>query len=177
MRPTKHKAGNDFNIVHNEEELLSSSAQYTSWYAQELIDKVAEYRVFVAQGKAFAVAQKIPTDPSAIVWNVAQGGSTFVNVKWGEWPIDVCQVAITAMKLAGLDIGGVDVIVERGTNRPLVLEVNSAPSLTYLSDGSVSYRQKCFVKVLQYILDNQSKEWLETTEFTKWQDVIHPALL
>lgn len=176
LRPAKHQMGGNFHVCHNEEELLSSAALYPDWYASPLIDKVAEYRVFVMQGRVVWVAQKIPHDPSAIVWNVSQDGSEFVNVKWGNWPLDVCEAAISACITAELDFGGVDVIVERDTNRPYVLEINSAPSHPFLSDGSVSYRQQCLCSAIAHILDNEDTSWFPIEDYTNWKNIIHPGI-
>lgn len=176
LRPTTHQMGNQFHLVSNEEELLSSASLYDEWYASPFIDKEAEYRVFVVQGKVVAVANKIPNDPSAPVWNIHNGTSVYHNVNWGAWPLEVCHKAIKAMTIAELDFGGVDVIVEKETGNSYVLEINSAPSLPFLSDGSVSYRQRCMMKAFQYIFDNDSKETIPTEEVVGWRDVIHPAI-
>jgi glutathione synthase/RimK-type ligase-like ATP-grasp enzyme len=167
--------GMNLHLVSSEEELLSSIALYPDWYAQVLINKTAEYRVFLTQGKVVWVAEKIPHDPSAIVWNIHNETSVFKNVPWGSWPLDVCQAAITAFKASGLDFGAVDICTDE--HRPYVLEINSAPSLPFLSDGSISYRQECTMKSFGYILDNDNKDWIDSPdEVNNWRDIVHPAI-
>ncbi len=144
------------------------------WYASDLIDKSAEYRVYVVNGKVATVAEKTPDDPSAVAWNVAQGGR-FDVVRWGDWPLEVCRVAIESFKLSGLDFGGVDVMVDR-EGRAYMIEINSAPSLPLLSCGGVSYRQKCMAKCFAYIAEH-GNDLLESTAYSNWRDVIHPAIL
>lgn len=143
------------------------------WYASELINKVAEYRVYVVSGKVATVARKTPDDPSAVAWNVAQGGR-FDVVNWGDWPMEVCRVAIEGFNQSELDFGGVDVMVDE-EGRAYLIEINSAPSLPLLSDGSISYRQKCMAKTFMYIRDH-GKDRLTNESYGSWRDVIHPAI-
>lgn len=96
-------------------------------------------------------------------------------VRWEGWPLEVCRVAIEAFRHSGLDFGGVDVMVEKDTNIPYILEINSAPSLPALSDGSVSYRQKVMAKCFKYI-HNNGKDWIEPDYYHHWRGVIHPAI-
>lgn len=140
------------------------------WYASEVIDKVAEYRVYVVSGRVATVARKTPANPDAIAWNVAQGGR-FDVVRWSEWPLEACRVAMQAMSYSGLDFGGVDVMIDR-EGRAYCIEINSAPSLPLLSDGSISYRQKCMAKCFKYGRENIP----EATRYEHWSDVIHPAI-
>jgi len=162
--------------VYNEEEKDEVTSLYDEWYQFSCVDKEREYRVFVQQGKVLCVAEKIPKEEGLIVWNVSSGSAIFNNVKWGDWPLDVCLEAIRATLFTGLDIAGVDVMVEKETGHVYVLEVNSAPSLPFLSDGSVSYRQSCFIKGIKYILDNDDKSVIPTDQVSSWKDVIHPTI-
>jgi len=144
------------------------------WYASELIDKVAEYRVYVVSGRVATVARKTPYDPNAVAWNVAQGGR-FDVVRWGDWPLEVCRVAVESFKhIEGLDFAGVDVIVDED-GRAYVIELNSAPSLPLLSDGSVSYRQKCVAKCFKWMEDH-GKERMDYQLEQGWRGYVHPSI-
>ena len=157
------------NVVSSKPRVFSQG-----WYASELIDKVAEYRVYVVSGKVVTVAEKTPDDRTQVAWNVAQGGR-FDVVNWGSWPMNVCEVALKAFNLVpDLDFSGVDVMVDRD-GRAYVIELNSAPSLPLLSDGSVSYRQKCMAKAFKYISEH-GKEKLPCEGYNSWRSVIHPAI-
>lgn len=136
-------------------------------YIAKLIDKVAEYRVFVVSGRVTCVASKTPVDPSAVAWNVAQGGS-FDNVRWDNWPLAACLEAVKAAELSGLDFCGVDVMMDKD-GKPYILEINSAPSLTS------PYRQKCMAKAFDYIISN-GKERMLLTPGGGWRMLIHPAI-
>lgn len=178
LRPATHAQGRNLWLVNGMEELLNVVSQRpvvfaNGWYASEFIDKVAEYRVYVVNGRVATVARKTPADPSAVAWNVAQGGR-FDVVPYSQWHIPACEVAIKAFSYSGLDFSGVDVMVDRD-GRAYVIELNSAPSLPHLSDGSVSYRQTIMAKCFKYIHENGTE--LEPAVFNNgWRGVIHPAV-
>lgn len=166
-RKSRHAQGRD--LVHGT--AATVAAALDAWgdgYISELIDKVAEYRVFVCQGRVVWVAQKKPGNPDQVAWNVAQGGE-FSNVRWGEWHMPSCRAAILAALLSKTDFCGVDVMVDADGN-PYVLEVNSAPSQTS------PYRQSCVAKAFDYMIQN-GKEVIPCEQFKKWRDVVHPAIL
>lgn len=170
FRPSVHSQGRKlfvgttrdaYNYVH------CWNGEFAQGYAALLIDKVAEYRVFVVQNRVGWVAKKTPGNPDQVAWNVAQGGR-FDNVKWGDWPIAVINAALKAAKVSKTDFCGVDVMVDAEGN-PYVLEVNSAPSQT--SD----YRQQCVAKCFDYIIE-KGKDHFPDVEVTKWKHAIHPAI-
>lgn len=149
-----------------------------NYYINEFIDKVAEYRVFVVQGRAVCVAQKTPGDKDDVAWNVAKGGR-FDNVKWNDWPLKAVKRSIEAFNLSGLDFGGVDVMV--GPHDPMVdkygndsecyiLEINSAPSLTS------PYRQQCMAKAFDWIVENGKEHIPLVNERGGYRKFIHPAV-
>jgi len=178
VRPKTHAQGRNLKVISTLEELLqvtNEPAFRSGWYASELIDKVAEYRVYVIQGRVATIAEKTPADPSAIAWNVAQGGR-FDVLPRGRWPMNVVEVAVKSWALSGLDFGGVDVIVDRD-GKAYQIEINSAPSLPLLSDGSISYRQKCMATVFNYIRQRMDKTAIPIEEYSGWRSVIHPALM
>jgi hypothetical protein len=148
VRPPTHSQGRNLWVAHTPEELLR--VWHPGYYIRPLINKVAEYRVFVLNGKVITVARKVPDDPTQVAWNVSQGGR-FENVRWGAWPLSVCDVAIKAVTLSGLDYSGVDVMTDEEDNA-YVVELNSAPAIPLLPDGGVSYRQKLHVKAILWEL-------------------------
>lgn len=181
VRPSHHAQGRNLWVANTMSELhfilrLNSGVLGTEWYASKLINKSAEYRVYFMSGKVVSIAEKTPANPDAVAWNVAQGGR-FDVLRWDDWnPIlnSVVRVGYEAFKLSELDFGGVDVMVDQN-GRAYVIEINSAPSLPSLGDGSISYRQKCMAKGFKYIFDN-GKDFLPIEQYTNWRDVIHPAL-
>ena len=139
-----------------------------NYYINELIPKVAEYRVFVVSGRAVCVAQKTPGNPDDVAWNVARGGR-FDNVRWDQWPLKAVKRSIEAFNLSELDFGGVDVMVDAG-GECYVLEINSAPSLTS------PYRQECMAKAFDYIVRNGKDRIPLVKEKGGYKKFIHPAI-
>jgi hypothetical protein len=167
VRPSSHAQGRNLHVVERYDQLQSAFRQCPGGYASELIDKVAEYRVFVSQGRAVWVANKLPDDRSQVAWNVAQGG-TFENVRWSQWPIEAVRVAIEAYNLSGLDFGGVDVMVD-AEGRAYVLEINSAPSQTS------PYRQTATAKAFDWIVLN-GKDKIPLSDVGGYKKYIHPCM-
>ena len=169
IRPSRHAQGRNLQVCNTEEELLNSRIRLRgNYYVSELINKVAEYRVFVAHGRAVWVANKIPGNPEDVAWNVARGGR-FENVRWYDWPLKAVKTSIEAFNLTSLDFGGVDVMVDSGGNC-FVLEINSAPSLTS------PYRQACTAKVMDYFINNGKDRIGLITERGGYKKFIHPAV-
>jgi hypothetical protein len=176
VRPSKHKAGEEFYVVRTPHELtLAQLALGPDHYVSDLIEKVSEYRVYLVQQKIVNITRKVPHDPSLPIWNVATGNCHFAQVKWGDWPMNVAEQAVKAFAISGLDFGAVDVIVD-ADDVAYVLEVNSAPAMPLLSDGSYNYRLKCLAKGIDYIIANDDKTPISTDQYETWKDVIHPAL-
>lgn len=172
LRRAQHAQGRDLWFGTAEEVLHAARDNHVQdGYVSQLIDKVAEYRVFVCQNRAVWVAKKTPGNPEAVAWNVAQGGR-FDNVRWDEWNTKVVDAALKAAKVSGTDFCGVDVMVD-AEGLPYVLEVNSAPSQTS------PYRQQCVAKAFDYIIQNNSKAHFEDVEWHErrtWKSYIHPAV-
>ena len=143
-------------------------------YWSVIIPKTHEYRVYCFMGRVIAVAEKIPTNPKALLWNNAQGGSKFVNVRWNDWPLEMIRQALMVHKLSGLDYEGVDMMM--WNEEPYFLESNSAPSLTS------PYRKQCFAKAFSWaikqIKETGSKPKREELPqaINTWKDVAHQAI-
>lgn len=168
IRPAVHAQGKHCYLVDSLPSLDNTLEKITGdYYISEFIDKVEEFRVFVCSGRAVWVAKKTPADPTAVAWNVAQGGK-FDNVRWNDWNLSVVDIAVKAMALTELDFGGVDVMVDKD-GKCYVLEINSAPSQTS------PYRQGCVAKVFDYILEH-GKEHMPIGSSGQYRRYIHPAL-
>ena len=169
LRPGTHAQGKYLYYCKNYVDLTNAITKVNHYYISKYIPKVAEYRVCFIQGLVAWVANKIPKDPQAIAWNVAQGGK-FENVSWKKWPIDVIETAYKAYKLSGLYLGGVDVMVDKD-GRSYVLEINSAPSHTS------PYRKQCTTKCIDYGITYKNFAHLPPDEnFKKYSKWLHPAL-
>jgi glutathione synthase/RimK-type ligase-like ATP-grasp enzyme len=143
------------------------------YYISEYIKKEREFRVHCVQGRVVGVSEKHPPNREAIAWNFhgEDGNGEFINLKWSEWPMAVVNAALEAFKVSKLHFGAADVISVPG--RALVLEINSAPSLS-------PYRASCYGRALS---DSITKGRLRTDEYEPpvqpqtWKDALHPALM
>jgi glutathione synthase/RimK-type ligase-like ATP-grasp enzyme len=169
VRPRYHSQGQRLYLAHDRMQLEDAIREFgDGWYASEYIKKIAEYRVYAAQGRAIAVATKIPKDVNAVAWNQAQG-STFYNVRWNDWPLKAVRIALEALQLSRLDFGGVDVMVDADGNA-YVIEINAAPSLTS------KYRQGQFAKVFDSIVVNGNITYPLVEAKGGYKKFIHPAV-
>lgn len=171
VRPNHHHQGRNLFHCTSEDEVLRICADRRlsdGYYISKFFNKTREYRVFVAQGRAICVASKTPGNPRDIAWNVAQGGH-FDNVRWDDWDLGAVRRSIEAFNLSGLDFGGVDIMVDDRRNY-CVLEINSAPSLTS------PYRQECFAKVFDYIVNNGKAVIPLAREPGGYRKFIHPVI-
>lgn len=172
VRPRHHHQGRHLYVCRTPGEVTNAAGRCgVGYYISEFIDKVAEYRVFVVQGRCVCVAKKTPADSTTVAWNVAQGGR-FDNVRWDEWPLKAVKVSIQAFNRTGLDFGGVDVMIDREGNC-YVLEINSAPSLTS------EYRQSCFAKAFDYIVQHGKAHFPSIDDLPRggYRKFIHPAII
>lgn len=174
IRPVRHAQGRNLDVTYGYNSLITKLHELNygegNYYLSALIEKVAEYRVFVCSNRAVWVAKKTPGNSNQVAWNVAQGGR-FDNVRWGDWPIKVVDAALKAAKVSGTDFCGVDVMVDAEDN-VYVLEVNSAPSQTS------PYRQSCVAKAFSYIVENGKTPFPDVIYNPRrtYKSYIHPAV-
>ena len=128
VRPRRHHAGNRFHVCGSRQEFQTLLQTWRgSWYASTLIEKEAEFRVFVVRGRVVAISERFPSTEGQVAWNLAVGGR-LVNVRSKNWNPSVVQAGIQGAEVLGLDWTAMDVGVERG-GRPVVFEANTAPGL------------------------------------------------
>lgn len=167
VRRAAHHQGRYLHHCRTLPEVMKACALYDDYYISKYIPKVAEYRVFVCQGRAVWVAKKTPANPDAVAWNVARGGR-FDNARWGDWPLKVVQLAIEAANAMEVDFAGVDVMVD-AEGKAYVLELNSAPSQTS------PYRQENTAKTFSYIMEH-GKGHIPFVASKNYRSYIHPAI-
>lgn len=171
IRPRHHSRGRNLRTMTTPElpqHLLPNH------YARPLVKKKAEYRVYVMNGLITMIAQKTPGNPEDIAWNVAQGGR-FDNVRWDNWPTNICELACRIYPETGLTFTGIDIMVDH-EDQAWFIEANSAPTLPYNSDGSLSYRQKTMGKAFAYDILNNNQQHNQEVNYEGWRACVHPAV-
>ncbi len=171
VRTKTHAQGRGLWFCRNKEYLQAACRQAgEGYYINEFIPKIAEFRVFVHQGRVVWVAEKTPSDPTDIAWNVAKGGR-FDNVRWGDWYMPVINNALKVWELTKTHFAGIDIMLDAVGNAYCV-EANSAPSQTS------PYRQSCVAKAFDYMIHNEQydRRIFEEVNAVTWKDAIHPAL-
>lgn len=178
VRRDRHAQGKDLWLINDKSELIEclikNNMGHHGWYAGDYVEKAQEFRVYIVEGRVVTLAEKTPEDPDAIAWNVAQGGE-FNVVKWDDWNFDVIECALQSFSLTSLDFAGVDIMVGKD-GRAWLIEVNSAPSLPFLSDGSISYRQRKMAEAFDWIRVHGKGNVDPVETLNNWRDVIHPAV-
>jgi hypothetical protein len=119
------------------------------------IDNEREFRVYVVGDSTTSVLEKrrrTGTSPSEFVrfhddW-------IFARSLRGPVPDELLNVSKAAIKALGLDFGGVDIVLD-SRNKPVVLEVNSAPGLATPSNSfetAYNYSTQQFCKALTKLI-------------------------
>jgi glutathione synthase/RimK-type ligase-like ATP-grasp enzyme len=171
IRPRRHHAGKKFFVCNSDVEVQRAILRCgPGWYATELVDKAAEYRVFVLQDRVIRISTKHQNNPGEVAWNVGNGANA-VGMARKNWPLDVIKVAIKAARKLGLDFTAVDVCVSKA-GQAYVLEANTAPGL---QSGSKALEQIAWA--FGWIPKNDAPARLNVDSITRWQDVLHPSLL
>jgi len=168
VRPKYHHGGRHFYVCRTPMEMLEATRRCgMGWYASELIEKQAEYRVFILHGKVVAMSERTPGDPLQIIWNHTHGGHLH-NMRRGEWPLEIIRTSLVAMDRLGLDWGAVDVALDMN-DRAVVFEVNTAPNLTN------TYTIAQIIRAFKWSASNEIPA-KRRFPIRKWQHVIHPSL-
>jgi glutathione synthase/RimK-type ligase-like ATP-grasp enzyme len=125
--------GDGIVVIRPEDKEVANAPLYTRY-----IQKTAEYRLHVVNGRVIAVQQKRKDGEAeqtadqklirnhANGWNFAINNVTFAN---DEQRNQCEQAAVASVAALGLDFGAVDLVVSKKDPRPYVLEVNTAPGI------------------------------------------------
>lgn len=110
--------------------LLNKDGENSQFLFQKYLENDEEYRLLVLKDRVAVAEKKIRTDPNEFRSNVALGAKEeFFEVS--TLSEELKSMAVTAAKLLKIQTAGVDVLVERGSNKYWLLEVNRGPGLTY----------------------------------------------
>lgn len=163
-RERKHQAGSNLIVAENYDDLFWAIRKGSDYFSVKY-DKKKEFRVHVAHGKVLVLQEKVPLQEefrASTIWNHAGGEFVFETVRWDDYDIDVCKVAVIAVKELGLDFGAVDVLYnDEASYKAVVCEVNTSPSL---ADYSLGRYKKYFKWLLR---SDTRREWYNYEEWTR----------
>lgn len=166
VRPAYHQRSEGLYLCRTLADTIEKAQSLPDFYISEFIDKAAEYRVFVCQGRVVWAIEKVPKDKKDISWGCVSEGQ-FKYIAWSEWPIPVLENAVKVMANTTLDFGAVDVML--GVDgKAYCAEVNTAPFMT-------PYYQKRTANVFDWMIEGNKPE--ELKKMKEWKDFIHPVLL
>jgi glutathione synthase/RimK-type ligase-like ATP-grasp enzyme len=147
-RPRKHKAGKDFWVCNNEQEVWEAILKGAAYFAR-YYPKQNEYRVHVAGERVLLMSVK-EGDKTQLIWNKRRSNFNFRHLRRSVWLNDpllrrIARNAKKAVKVIGLDFGAVDVMSDagQGWNSFVISEINTAPSLSPLAlEKYINYFKK-----------------------------------
>lgn len=128
-RTPNHFGGSGLWRCNNKEELMAARGRGAN-HATKLLIKAGEFRVHILLDKAVRIVRKVKAREDAIdLCRSHKNGWKFKQVAVGNIPVGLEVLAANAVKAIGLQMGAVDVVLQKGTNKLIVLEVNSTPGL------------------------------------------------
>lgn len=150
--------GNDNYLVKNKEEaieILDVATDDKEFVVQNFIPNDGDYRFLFAGIDELPLVFMRKAVKNTHLNNTSQGGSgSLVNP--ASLPNDYLVHAKNAARILKREIGGVDIIVNKQTNVPYVLEVNSTPALA--TGYSVDKKKKLFKRFIESRINLQEEE-------------------
>jgi len=144
-RPSHHSKGNNFYELDTPRDIynlgLIPDGNIDDMYFSLVFNKLNEYRVHCAHGKVLCINEK-PLIEGEIRANQAITEEKWKYVKWDDYNKDICVQSLNAMSICGLDVGAVDIMYNKHTDKCAICEINTAPTLAdspYLIGKYASY--------------------------------------
>jgi glutathione synthase/RimK-type ligase-like ATP-grasp enzyme len=150
--------GNDNFLVKTAEEavkILDEAGEDKEFVVQNYLPNNGDYRFLFAGLEQVPLVFLRKAVKGTHLNNTSQGGSgSFVDI--ATLPGDYLIHAKNAARILRREISGVDIIVDKKTKRPYVLEVNSTPALA--TGYGVKEKQKLFKRFIESHLQQEEEE-------------------
>lgn len=131
IKETKGSRGKYATYIENRKELLrefSKLPNHRKYFFQEFIPNDYDWGILIANGKV--VSGEKSFHKNGEFRNNACNGAKEVFVKTKNIPKQICDMAIKASKALSLSWSRSDIIVDKNTDIPYLLEVNRHPGIT-----------------------------------------------
>jgi len=131
VKDIKGSRGTSSKKAVNEDELLEKMKKlpkYKKFMFQQFIPNDYDWGIMVANGKVVSGEKSYPCEGE--FRNNACNGAREVFVDPDEIPAHIKLIAIKASKLLGLQWSRSDILIDKNTMQPYVLEVNRLPGIT-----------------------------------------------
>jgi RimK family alpha-L-glutamate ligase len=130
IKRTDGKQGKNVYLVKNYQEMKSlvkklapEEKEGKRFLAQEFIANDGDFRIIVVGSQVIGAIKRISQKKGEFRSNVSLGGRAEAAVVSQE----LKEMAIKAAALCQVDFAGVDIILEKRTQKPFILEINRAP--------------------------------------------------
>lgn len=148
MKDIKGSRGIYCKLVNSREELLdeySKLPKYKKYVFQTYVPNDYDWGVMVVNGKVVSAEKSYSSED--VFLNNACNGAKEVFIPLKDVPQDICDIAINASNVLGLSWSRSDIIVDKETDIPYLLEVNRCPGITSCSTevlGARHFLETCF---------------------------------
>ncbi len=124
-----HGAKGKINFLTNVNEVPNIFKQYpdVQFVAQRYIQNDGDYRIGVYVNKSSFVIKRVGSGKTHLNNTSAGGVAEFIAID--DMPTKLLRLAEKAARAVDLQISGVDIIVDKITNKPYVLEVNQGSQI------------------------------------------------
>jgi glutathione synthase/RimK-type ligase-like ATP-grasp enzyme len=149
-RPFHHSQGRRFYVANDPAELMKYFER--GCYAQDVVDKKDEFRLFILNGKIIEASIKVKAraDADMMIRNHRKGW-VFDRIRVADLNQPMKSACVDAVNIIGLNWCAVDAcIANDGT--PYIFELNSAPGLIPRK------AQRLAEKINQYLLEERGYE-------------------
>lgn len=126
-RPFHHSQGRNFHIVDTRTKLKAILDR--GYYAQDIVDKIDEFRLFILNGKIIEASkkEKVRTDANMMIRNHRKGWK-FNRIRVADLPANLKRACVNAAQIMVLNWSAVDACT-LPEEKACIFEVNSAPGL------------------------------------------------
>jgi RimK family alpha-L-glutamate ligase len=153
IKASRGRKGKGVYLIHSLEEAKVAAEEIlggegVSFVVREFIPNNGDIRIFVVGGKAIG-AMKRTSQKGEFRSNISLGGEGD-KFDLESYP-EIAEIAEKAAEITRTEIAGVDIIINKETNKPYILEINPSPQFEGLekytkvnaAEEIIKYFEKC----------------------------------